>query len=79
MHSRRPGTGSKRPDGGKSKADKSQSWKRNLRLSWEPMASFLSVHTAARGLAGLVSPLRDARWGPLLCHTAELSLYYCAA
>ena len=53
--------------------------KRNLRLSWEPTASFPSVHTAARGPAGLVSHLRDARRGPLLCHTAELSLYHCAA
>ena len=79
MHSKRPGAGSEMPDGVKSEADKSQSWKRNLRLSWEPTASFPSVHTAARGPAGLVSHLRDAHRGPLLCHTAELSLYHCAA
>ena len=79
MRSKRPGAGSEMPDGVKSEADKSQSRKRNLRLSWEPTASFPSVHTAARGPAGLVSHLRDARRGPLLCHTAELSLYHCAA
>ena len=79
MHSKRPGAGSEIPDGVKSEADKSQSRKRNLRLSWEPTASFPSVHAAVGGPAGLVSHLRDAHWGPLLCHTAELSLYHCAA
>lgn len=40
------------------------------------LASFLRVYTAARGLAGLGSHLREAHWGPLLCHAAELSLHH---
>ena len=40
------------------------------------LASFLRVYTAARGLAGLGGRLRDAHWGPLLCHAAELSLHH---